>query len=295
MPAVSRKKAKGRARKAAKAKKAASAPPKNFTEITLDSWLTLCDQEHENERCYHGCDLSMVPKSEHDCRDFAMQYARDFLSEICRMCESDMKIDVQKASRAKDYDLVGHCVQQSESFAAAIEDMDEKYPEVFDDPNAMKWAITFYHARGTQDVIDGNMKRAQHAAICAELLDWYLRFDDLADTKLHDMMQANDKAIYSYFRKRSACSCLDEKEKRRQYKGMKKMGVCCNDQCPLPGRVVERSSLLYCTGCKITHYCSAECQKVNWKHHKIQCASMAKLNSFGYAVKIAEDPVAQQT
>ncbi len=31
----------------------------------------------------------------------------------------------------------------------------------------------------------------------AELLDWYLylRFDDLSDSKLHDMLQDNDKAI----------------------------------------------------------------------------------------------------
>ncbi len=106
----------------------------------------------------------------------------------------------------------------------------------------------------------------------------------------------NDKAIYSYFRKRSSCSCLDEKDKRKQYQyqGVKKAGVCCNDQCPLPERVVERSSLLYCTGCKITHthYCSAEseCQKVNWKCHKNYCASMAKLklklNTFGYALAL---------
>ena len=219
-----------------------------------------------------------------------MKFASDFLFEICRMFGRDNTTDLKKASMTKDFDLdlVGHCVQQSESFAAAIADMDGKYPEVFDSPSMMKWAISFYHSRGTQDVIDGNMKRAQHAAICAELLDWYVRFDDLSDSKLHDMLQANDKAIYSYFRKRSSCSCLDEKDKRKQYKGVKKTGVCCNDQCPLPGRVVERSSLLYCTGCKITHYCSAECQKVNWKCHKNHCASMAKLNTFGYALKIAE-------
>ena len=67
----SRKKAQGKARKAAKAKaekvkEAASLPPKNFSEITLDSWLTCCEGEdngdgndNESERCHHGCDLSM--------------------------------------------------------------------------------------------------------------------------------------------------------------------------------------------------------------------------------------------
>ncbi len=289
---MSSRKAQGKARKAAKAakaKKAASAPPRDFTEITLDSWLT-CDHVHESERCrcHHGCDLSL-PKSEHDCRDFAMKFASVFLFEICRMFGRDNATDLRKASMAKDYDLdlVGHCVQQSESFAAAIADMDGKHPEVFDNPSMMKRAISFYHSRGTQDVIDGNVKRAQHAAICAELLDWFLRFDDLSDSKLHDMLQADNKAIYSYFRKSTSCSCLDEK--RKQYKGVKKTGVCCNDQCPLPGREVERSSLLYCTGCKITHYCSAGCQKVNWKYHKNQCASIAKLNSIVSAQNMAQD------
>eukprot|EP00984_Skeletonema_dohrnii_P033974 scaffold32388_cov61-Skeletonema_dohrnii-CCMP3373.AAC.1 len=122
----SRKKAQGKARKAAKAdnaKDAASVPPKDFTDLTFDSWLT-CDDE--SERCKHGCDLSL-PKSEHDCRDFAMRFAKDFRIELCPIDSS----------------------------------------EVFQSPSKVKWAISFYHSRGTQDVMDGNMKRAHHAAICA--------------------------------------------------------------------------------------------------------------------------------
>mmetsp|Transcript_5073 Transcript_5073/g.8639 ORF Transcript_5073/g.8639 Transcript_5073/m.8639 type:complete len:84 (-) Transcript_5073:269-520(-) len=46
----------------------------------------------------------------------------------------------------------------------------EKYPDLFENPSKMMWAISFYHSRGAQDVLDGNMKmkQAQHAAICAE-------------------------------------------------------------------------------------------------------------------------------
>ena len=109
-------------------------------------------------------------------------------------------------------------------------------------------------------------------------MDGYLSdLSDLSTMKLYDIIQANDKMILTYFRKRTSCSCLDEK--RKEYKGVKKTGKCCNDQCPLPGRVAERSSLLYCTACKLIQYCSAECQKVNWKYHKHQCTSIAKLNS----------------
>ena len=280
----SRKKAQGKARKAAradKAKEAASVPPKDFTEVTLDSWLT-CDDE--SERCKHGCDLSL-PKSEHDCRDFAMRYANDFLIELCRMFGNDQLL--KNASTSND--LVGQCVQQGKPFVAAIDDMEEKYPDIFESPSKLKWAISFYHSRGTQDVIDGNMKRAHHAAICATLMDGYLSdLSDLSTMKLYDIIQANDKMILTYFRKRTSCSCLDEK--RKEYKGVKKTGKCCNDQCPLPERVAERSSLLYCTACKLVQYCSAECQKVNWKYHKHQCTSIAKLNSIDcdYVQKIAQ-------
>mmetsp|Transcript_5930 Transcript_5930/g.8426 ORF Transcript_5930/g.8426 Transcript_5930/m.8426 type:complete len:288 (+) Transcript_5930:144-1007(+) len=272
----SRKKAQGKARKAAradKAKEAASVPPKDFTEVTLDSWLT-CDDE--SEKCKHGCDLSL-PKSEHDCRDFAMRYAKDFLIEICRAFGNEQLLKNMFTSN----DFVGQCMQKFKSFVASIDDMEENYPEVFESPSKLKWAISFYHSRGTQDVINGNMKRAQHAAICATLMNGYLSdLSDVSTMKLYDIMQSNDKMILTYFRKRISCSCLDET--RKEYKGVKKTGKCCNDQCPLPGRVAERSSLLYCTACKFVQYCSAECQKVNWKYHKHQCTSIAKLNSIDY-------------
>ena len=275
---ASRKKAQGKARKAAKAdkaKEAASLPPKSFSEITLDSWLTCDENDSESKRCHHGCDLSMS-KSEHDCRDFAMRYASDFLSEICRIVEGDRDRVLKQASKSTDY--AGQCLQQNESFIATIDAIVKNYPEVVENPSKMKWAISFFHSRGAQDVIDGNMKRAQHAAICAEYLGLWSDDSLLSGGKLLDVLQANDKTIFTYFRKRTSCSCLDEK--RKQYKGVKRTGICCNDECPLPGRFAERSSLLYCTGCNMVHYCSKECQKVHWKYHKNQCACFAKLNSF---------------
>jgi hypothetical protein len=47
------------------------------------------------------------------------------------------------------------------------------YREVFNDPSKIKWAISFFHSRGTQGVIDGNMVRARYAAVAVgvEILD----------------------------------------------------------------------------------------------------------------------------
>jgi hypothetical protein len=270
----SRKKAQGKARKAAKADKAkdaASVPPKDFTDVTFDSWLT-CDDE--SERCKHGCDLSL-PKSEHDCRDFAMRCAKDFRIEIGRIVGNNQR---SLKNLFTSNDIVGQCMQKFKSFFAAIDNIQEKYPEVFKSPSKLKWAISFYHSRGTQDVIDGNMKRAHHAAMCATLMNGYFsKSSDVSTMNICDIVQADNKTILAYFRKRASCSCLDEK--RKEYKGVKKTGKCCNNQCPLPGRVTERSSLLYCTVCKLVQYCSAECQKVNWKYHKHQCTNIAELNS----------------
>ena len=275
----SRKTAQGKARKAAKADKAKEAallPPKSFSEITLDSWLTCCDDHDNNgesERCHHGCDLSM-PKSKHDCRDFAMRFASDYLYHLCRLFDNGSIL--KQMAKSKDLAVLG--LQQGNSFMEAFDDLLHKHPDVFDDPSKVKWAISFYHSRGAQDVLDGNMMRARLAAICAEYLG-ILSSDNisLTDGKLLDVVQANDKAIFTYFRKRTSCSCLDEK--REQYKGVKRTGICVNDECPLPGRCAERSSLLYCTGCKMAHYCSAGCQKTHWKYHKHQCACLAKLNT----------------
>ncbi|KAK1735310.1 hypothetical protein QTG54_013924 [Skeletonema marinoi] len=86
-----------------------------------------------------------------------MRFASDYLSEICRMFANNHILQKAATSNAN---LVGQCVQQGQTFVAAIDDMNEKYPEVFESPSKMKWALSFLHSRGTQDVIDGNMKRA---------------------------------------------------------------------------------------------------------------------------------------
>ena len=40
--------------------------------------------------------------------------------------------------------------------------------------------------------------------------------------------------------------------------------------------VCGKSSPLRCSGCKVTGFCSVECQKKAWKDHKGVCASIAR-------------------
>ena len=43
-------------------------------------------------------------------------------------------------------------------------------------------------------------------------------------------------------------------------------------QCKACGKIDDRN--MKCRGCEVVHYCSAECQKKDWKTHKVQCKSI---------------------
>lgn len=46
----------------------------------------------------------------------------------------------------------------------------------------------------------------------------------------------------------------------------KKLLFCCNNEC-----ILLKDDLKKCSGCHKAHYCSAECQKVDWRNHKLIC------------------------
>ena len=57
-----------------------------------------------------------------------------------------------------------------------------------------------------------------------------------------------------------SCSENGTKEKIES----KSTGVCASQECSNPGN-------LRCSGCRTVGYCSAECQKKDWKQHKVNC------------------------
>ena len=51
--------------------------------------------------------------------------------------------------------------------------------------------------------------------------------------------------------------------------------------CKQPAAEGKRS-LLRCGGCRMSQYCSKECQKGDWKTHKVFCKSMAEMGTAKY-------------
>merc|ERR1711865_141089 len=61
--------------------------------------------------------------------------------------------------------------------------------------------------------------------------------------------------------------CQWVKPLQLQAKKAEKVGICCGCQETFPKQDVS-----YCSGCLVHVYCSYECSKNNWAHHKTNCA-----------------------
>jgi hypothetical protein len=131
----------------------------------------------------------------------------------------------------------------------------------------------FCLAEGVKFILDGNYDDARLCAILALMIKT-TKADKLPDNQKSLELQCGDEqTLVQFFRKQIPCSCLDEKYK--EVKSITKMGVCYNEDCPLPGKMAVRSKMLQCTGCgnngRNVSYCSRQCQKADWPVHKKYC------------------------
>eukprot|EP00985_Skeletonema_marinoi_P012174 scaffold5829_cov129-Skeletonema_marinoi.AAC.5 len=155
------------------------------------------------------------------------------------------------------------------------------HPEVGNDYFKMKMVLTLFLFQGTQAVLEGRISDARSFAAVAFYLEDYITFyfedgaNDVFDAARQiELLIADQHTLVKYLRKNIPCSCLDEKYK--QVKSITKMGFCCNENCSLPSRMAERSTMVYCTRCRTVNYCSRKCQKAAWPKHKSHCDKHAK-------------------
>ncbi len=85
----------------------------------------------------------------------------------------------------------------------------------------------------------------------------------------------DEHTLVSFLRKNIPCNCLDEKYNEVK-DTVKKMGLCQNRHCKIPGCQVERSKMLKCARCLSVSYCSSECQAAHWCEHKKRCKMLSK-------------------
>ena len=162
---------------------------------------------------------------------------------------------------------------------AGLNPTKEKYPQVWEDRSKLKLVKAVMMSFATQEALDGNTQAARFLACGARYFEEWIpiafrtrkrtSFVSFGPEKMSELLLADEHTLVKYLRKNIRCSCLDKLYE--EVKSVTKMGCCCNDDCPLPGRLVERKAMMYCTRCRSSNYCSRECQEMDWPRHKIVC------------------------
>ena len=242
----SRKKAKGKARRAARAGKeeesqavAAAADQRQEGSLELMTQRLIFNSATP-QCCKHG--LAPSPSTE---EKICIEFIHTFI----------------EAFTAQD-DVV-------ESVTAAIEATQEKFDDVYYS-SKLETVVSILLASGTQLILDGDKHNARLYAVLAYFFQQWMEVQVKESkaiciwSKVYELHVADDHTLIQYYRKRISCSCLDKKYE--EVKSVKKMGLCYNPKCSLPGRKMQRIKMFYCTRCCEVNYCSVECQKNDWKN-----------------------------
>ena len=263
---VSRKKAKGRARKVAKAAKAAEE-----AEVAALNGRQEGSLEAQMQRLSIGnllqCRHGMLASSSHD----------------ERLCLKVLEA-VDGGSRA--YFFATGNDDFISCFEAGIDAAQEKYA-MCDDVAKVEMLVSYFSAIGTQGVLDGDLGLpngdvssgkmfARKSAALACYFDQCISVSKGTQREVNwiqviELHNCDDiHSCVKFLRKRIPCSCLDIKYK--EVKSLPRFGMCCNAECILPNDgQVERNKMFSCSGCDEMHYCSRQCQNADWSRHKEWC------------------------
>jgi hypothetical protein len=262
----SRKKAKGQARKAAKAKNKAAEKLREAEESfrALEqaqiqrlqisnqySVLPLCS-------CLHG----FVPFSNDD---ICIKFIRAFIHEYYKCLHN-----TYKAGRKDEMAVIVCLLQMRES-------TQDEYSEVWNDAAKLKQVISYFSYNGTMHILADADGYARHSAMLGRFFEEWLKvrvhkykaFIDWPKVMECGIALCDKHSRVKYFWRRIRCSCLDEKYE--EVKSITKMGLCFNHHCTHPKRIVERRKLRCCSRCRSVTYCSRECQVADWSDHKEFC------------------------
>ncbi len=257
---VSRKKAKGKARRAVKEAKAEEAQEGAQEQKALEAQLqrlTINNLVRESGDCSHGFEVE----------------GRDL-----KLC-----LDFIKAFRGgydAKWDSGDHSIMSCLNAGVAAIEKEDKLAAMWNDAAGMKKLVSYVVWEGTHCILVGDPQDAglsashvfffeQNIAVRIEktkpmVISWH-GAAELQNSDLHTLVK--------FFRKRIPCKCLDLMYKR--VKSVTKMGLCSNVECFLSGKKVAQSEMFYCDRCREACYCSVECQTAHWPRHKKWCKRVA--------------------
>ncbi len=228
---VSRKKAKGRARRAAKEanvveegkvddKAAAVANQGGSLEAQMQR-LTINDLLI---KCRHGFEVQV---------DSEKLRIEDFMKTF----DDEYRV----RAHSGENDMVS-------CFRAGMEATWER-SDVWKNPAMLRKIISCNVAFGTDQLLLQNDNDADEVARSASYYAYFfeqyveVRFEKSRPVEnwqqILELHYADEHTLVSFFRKRIPCKCLDKKYK--EVKSVIKMGLCCNPTCSLPGRTVPRA------------------------------------------------------
>ena len=245
MVSSSRKKSKGKERKAKKVE-----AEKGKTRELWLGWAKGFSYGIPTISCKHGCDDVLIPNKHLD-HPLISSFMDDFTNRWLR-----------EVTTVKDM----------------IKSLFQTHQQLLNDDIYKQIAIIILTRMGTnlllvkpQDTI-----RASILARSIIALEHYDNGDSLeraihsrqVQTKLRDLdmsVSSNRRDVLKFYSKRVSCSCLKamhQEAKRTQ----PKMGRC---ECCMSEK--KRVDLSVCSLCMVTHYCSRECQVDDWSEHIKDC------------------------
>ncbi len=281
---VSKKKAKGKARKAAQDAKAEEenaleAPSADvgdnfYQPATIDDLLREKVEAQSQpqslsaslRQCGHGFDFGERPEETEHILDFIKAFMNGYVvaKKECVGEENDIV----------STDMIVSC------FNRGIDATAESYADIYDAAMLRKVASCCV-AIGTGNYLFNELIASCAYAYLAFLFDQYIEVHLKKSQprekwqQILELHHADTHTLVSFLRRHIPCKCLDKEYK--EVKSVIKIGICANPSCSLPDRQAPRTSMFSCADCYSLCYCSIECQKAHWPEHKVECAEIANL------------------
>ena len=242
---TSRKKSKGKERKAKKAE------VERFKKRDA-TWLgwAIGDPVGRRIECSHGCD---IPMSYNQAFPDPMHLVMCFLDELYT---PNLTID---------------------NFLNALHM--QKHLKVWQDGEYRAMLLNIFIRMGTNMMLHAEKRDTHGASLVATIITILEQLPEVGSldiafngrrtrTKMRDLntsCSSNRRDRLKFYSKRISCSCLKGmyQEARRT---IPKMGLCyhCDQE-------KERVALSVCSRCMVEHYCSRECQVADWHRHEGMC------------------------